>query len=141
MSACVELLAGRVICLTASWTLHKSPMRRRDFIKTASVGLLASGLAPGSRVFAQPKSVAFDHEWLKRRARALAAKPHVKRSRELPKVLGERDWDQFHFRPERALWSKLGSRFAVQFFHRSKLFRERIDVFEVVDGFRVGNER
>jgi periplasmic glucans biosynthesis protein len=108
-------------------------MRRRDFIKTASLGLLASGLARGSRVFAQPKSVAFDHAWLKRRARALAAKPYAKRSRELPKVL-ERDWDQFHFRPERALWSKLDSRVAVQFFHRSKLFRERIDVFEVVDG-------
>jgi glucans biosynthesis protein len=109
-------------------------MRRRDFIKTASLGLLASGLARDARVFAQNKAVAFDRAWLKSRARALAAKPYVKRSRELPQALLERDWDQFHFRPERALWSKLDSRFAVQFFHRSKLFRDRIDVFEVVNG-------
>jgi glucans biosynthesis protein len=109
-------------------------MRRRDFIKTASLGLLASGLARGSRAFAQDKPVAFDQAWLASRARALAAKPYVKRSRELPQVLVERDWDQFHFRPERALWAKVDSRFRVQFFHRSKLFRERIDVFEVVNG-------
>lgn len=109
-------------------------MRRRDFIKTASLGLLASSLERGSQVFAQDKSVAFDHAWLKGRARELAAKPHVKRSRELPKVLVERAWDQFHFRPERALWWKNESRIKVQFFHRSNLFRERIDVFEVVDG-------
>jgi glucans biosynthesis protein len=109
-------------------------MRRRAFIKMASLGLLASRLAGSSPVFAQIKSVAFDHAWLVRRARALAAKPYVKRPRELPQVLVDRDWDQFHFRPERALWSKLDSRIAVQFFHRSKLFRERIDVFEVVNG-------
>lgn len=109
-------------------------MRRRNFIRTASLGLLASCLARGSRLFAQSKSVAFDQAWLASRARALAAKPYVKRSRELPQVLVDRDWDQFHFRPESALWAKLNSRFAVQFFHRSKLFRERIDVFEVVNG-------
>jgi glucans biosynthesis protein len=109
-------------------------MRRRDFIKSASLGLLASGLARGTRVFAQDKPVAFDHAWLANRARALAAKPYVKRSRELPKALVDRDWDQFHFRPERALWSKVDSRFKVEFFHRSKLFRDRIDVFEVVNG-------
>jgi glucans biosynthesis protein len=69
-----------------------------------------------------------------RRARELAGKPYVKRSRVLPQALLERDWHQFYFRPERALWAKLNSRFAVQFFHRSSLFRERIDVFEVVNG-------
>ncbi|HKP63444.1 MAG TPA: glucan biosynthesis protein D [Polyangiales bacterium] len=96
--------------------------------------MLASSLTRDSQVFAQSKPVAFDQRWLASRARALAAKPYVKRSRELPQVLLERDWDEFHFRPENALWSKLDSRFAVQFFHRSKLFRERIDVFEVVNG-------
>ena len=121
------------ICLIAPRTLHTSPMRRRDFLKSASLGLLASSLAGSSRAFAQSKSVAFDRAWLVSRAKALAAKPYVKRSRELPQVL-ERDWDNFHFRPERALWAKQDSRFAVEFFHRSKLFREHIDVFEVVNG-------
>jgi glucans biosynthesis protein len=108
-------------------------MERREFLKLAASASAGWALYR-SRAFAQAKPVAFDRAWLMRKARALAAKPYVKRSRELPKELTEHDWNQFTFRPERALWSKLDSRFAVQFFHRSNLFRERIDVFEVVAG-------
>jgi glucans biosynthesis protein len=108
-------------------------MQRRDFLKLAACA--SSGVAlRGSRAYAQAKPVPFDRAWLMRRARTLAAKPYVRRSRELPQALTERDWHQFYFRPERGLWAKLDSRFAVQFFHRSNLFRERIDLFEVVAG-------
>lgn len=107
-------------------------MQRRDFLKLAASASAGWALYRG-RAFAQAKPAAFDRNWLMQKARALAAKPYVKRSRELPKEL-ERDWNQFTFRPGHALWSKSDSRFAVQFFHRSNLFRERIDVFEVVNG-------
>lgn len=112
-------------------------------MKQAAVALTALGIPSvfSRAVFGQakpaaqqPAGVAFDHAWLRRKAKTLSGKAYVPPPRELPAALVQRVWDQFHFRPERALWADKGLRFRAQFFHRSMLFQERVHLFEVVNG-------
>jgi len=105
-------------------------MWRRDFLKQAALALTLLH----SRSALAAESMPFDFAWLKQKARTLARRAFVKPSQVLPDALVQRSWEQFQFRPERALWAGGQSRFAVQFFHRSGLFREQIEVFEVVSG-------
>ncbi|SFK41394.1 glucans biosynthesis protein [Desulfomicrobium apsheronum] len=79
----------------------------------------------------------FDYAWLKGRARALAATPHVNHEGELPKVLQNLTWDdymQLSFDSEHALWQGESSLFHAELFHLGLYFKTPITIYELQDG-------
>jgi glucans biosynthesis protein len=79
----------------------------------------------------------FDTNALRRMARDLAAKPYQAPDPKLPAGLADIKYDiyrQLRFDPARALWRGSGIRFEVQFFHRGFLYRDKVDIYEVIDG-------
>jgi periplasmic glucans biosynthesis protein len=115
-------------------------MKRREFLKSTIVFTSAMLFSDGDLndpALASSAAVRFDYAWLKGHARALAAQAHRSPERDLPASLAKLDYDghqALRFRPAHALWHSRGSRFRVQFFHRSSLFRERVRLHEIVDG-------
>ena len=80
----------------------------------------------------------FDYAWLKGRARALAKKCYQPPDSALPAPLARLDYDGYQalrFRPSDSLWRSEPSYFRVQFFHRSSLFKERVRLYEIVNGW------
>nr|WP_283254744.1 glucan biosynthesis protein G [Luteimonas galliterrae] len=70
-------------------------------------------------------------------ARGLAAKPYQPPSTDLPAALAKIGYDQYRdyrYRADRALWRDTGVPFQAQFFHRGFLHKDRVDIYEVVDG-------
>jgi len=111
-------------------------MRRRELLPL----LAALGLAPSAAVAANdapPVSSAFDAATVRNLARGLALKPYQPPDSKLPDALANlkySDYQTLRFDKSKALWRGDGSKFTVEFFHRGFLFKDRVDVFEVVDG-------
>lgn len=108
---------------------------RRRFLK-ATAALAAAALGPAARSRPQP-APAFDHAWLKGRARALATAPYRPPPAALPKAVAALDWDAYQeirFRPRHALWADAATRFRVQFFHPGLYFKTPVQIHEVVAG-------
>ncbi|MGE0373582.1 MAG: glucan biosynthesis protein [Gammaproteobacteria bacterium] len=108
-------------------------MRRRDMLQAgAALPLfLLAGQAGPSQV--EP----FDGSTVRGYARQLAQAPFKPPSQDLPDVLAKLDYQDYRairFDPARALWHDLGVRFSAQFFHRGFLYKDRVDIYEVVDG-------
>ena len=80
----------------------------------------------------------FDYAWLKGSARALAKKPYEPPNKDLPTPLARLDYDghqSLRFRQSHSLWQSTSKKFRVQFFHRTSLFKERVRVHEIVNGY------
>ena len=70
-------------------------------------------------------------------ARALAAKAYVAPDDKLPEALQKLTYDQYRsirFRPDHALWRGQNRGFEVEFFHRGSYYKNKFDIYEVVDG-------
>jgi glucans biosynthesis protein len=105
------------------------PVTRREVMAGLPLALTAT-----SAVAAAPR---FDESVVARRAQALAAAPYRPPAEDMPAALARIDYDTYRairFRAERAIWSGTASPFKLQMFHRGFLHRDRVDMFEVVDG-------
>lgn len=114
-------------------------MDRRGFLKNAVI--LAGGVLSLESWLKTAQSETqrnrFDFASLKGYARALAAKPYKAPDRDLPAALAQLDYDgvqALRFRAPRSLWYSTGTRFRIEFFHRSSLFKDRVQFAEVVNG-------
>ena len=79
----------------------------------------------------------FDYAALKGQARALAARPHVPPTAQLPPPVAALDWDQYQalrFRADHALWAGEKRRFQAQFFHLGLFFKRPVRLYELADG-------
>jgi glucans biosynthesis protein len=79
----------------------------------------------------------FDYAWLKGRARELAGAPYIAPDVSLPPALTGLDYTRFQalrFKADHSLWADAGLPFQLQFFHRGYTYRERVRIYEVVDG-------
>jgi periplasmic glucans biosynthesis protein len=80
---------------------------------------------------------AFDAATVRNLARELARKPYQAPDSKLPDELANlkySDYQTLRFDTSKALWRGEGTRFTAQFFHRGFLFKDRVDILEVVDG-------
>jgi glucans biosynthesis protein len=80
---------------------------------------------------------AFDFEWLKGQARALAGRPYqapVIRHADILETIDYDAFQQIRFRPERALWAAGGAPFPVQFFHLGRYSKAPVGLYEVAGG-------
>ena len=114
-------------------------MNRRGFLKRAVIltgGLVGIETWPKS-AHSGPQPNQFDYAALKGHARALAGQPYKAPDGNLPESLAHLSWDDvqaIRFRFTRSLWYSTSSRFRVQFFHRTPLFKDRVRLAEVVKG-------
>lgn len=112
---------------------------RKDITRRSVLsGLLSSTVVAGS-LMAQTAGTAepFTFEWLKSRMRTRANAPDA-----LPDPLESflenltyDDYRNIYFRPAKSRWATQASPFRLQAFHPGWLFKDPVDVFEVVDGF------
>lgn len=116
-------------------------MRRRDVILSGMALPLVASV--GGRAFAagRPAAVgageAFGPDTVARLAQSLATQPYQAPNLQLPPELADLDYDQYRdyrFRADQALWRGTGSPFQAQFFHRGWTAKDRVDLYEVVDG-------
>ena len=116
-------------------------MRRRELIlgglSLPLATIAGSGLLSPLTALAADSGTAFNDESVPAMARELAAVPFRKPPADLPQWLQNMGYDEYRdirFNPAHALWSKQGSPFQAQFFHRGFLFKDRVQVFTVAAG-------
>ena len=117
-------------------------MNRRQLMQGA-VAVSIAGLAPGANSAnapapaAAPTDARFSPASVRDIARALAAKPYSPPNEKLPDALRDLNYDQYRsirFLPEHALWRGENRGFEAQFFHRGFFYKNKVDLFEVVEG-------
>nr|WP_249792741.1 glucan biosynthesis protein G [Bradyrhizobium sp. BRP22] len=89
---------------------------------------------PGTEAVA---AVPFGASTVRELARSLASKSFEAPDEKLPAKLNDLNYDQYRsirFRPERALWRAEKLPFEAQFFHRGFFYKNKVSLFEVVDG-------
>ncbi len=104
--------------------------------RTVMAGALAASVMGSSLRAAEPEP-RFDAETVRKLARERAAKPFAAADTKLPESIATLDYDAFRtirFDPKQALWRGAGLPFEAEFFHRGWLYKERVDIYEVVDG-------
>ncbi|MBX9775857.1 MAG: glucan biosynthesis protein G [Xanthobacteraceae bacterium] len=80
---------------------------------------------------------AFDAGHVRALAQQLASNPYKEPPTSLSKNFENLSYDQYRsirYRPERALWRGDGLPFELQFFHRGFIFKDRVQVYEVIEG-------
>lgn len=105
-------------------------------------GLCAAVVTPHGARAAVPvapvlASGPFDYAALKGAARTLAAQAYVPPVHTLPPALAALDYDHYqriHYLPEHGLWHGEGRGVELRFFHPGFLFREPVQLAEIVDG-------
>ncbi len=98
---------------------------------------LAADTAPAQSGADQSSGETFDFEQLVSRMKDKASKAFAPSAPELPEILAELDYDQhraINFRPERSLWRETGCTYQLQAFHPGWLFKEPVELFEILDG-------
>jgi glucans biosynthesis protein len=111
-------------------------MRRRELLlRSAFLPLVAAlaGVAPARAEEATP----FDGSTVRELARKLAQTDYNAPDEALPDALARLDYSAYRsirFDPGHALWSGDKLKFNAQFFHRGSLYKQRVDIFEVVNG-------
>jgi periplasmic glucans biosynthesis protein len=102
---------------------------------------LAAGLAIAPAVDAAaadtPADTPFAAAAVRNLARELALKPYQPPDAALPDALKSLDYSAYQtlrFDPGKALWRGDGGKFTIEFFHRGYLFKNRVDILEVVNG-------
>ncbi len=107
-----------------------------------AVAVSIAGLAPEANSAnapapAVPTEARFSPASVRDIARALAAKPYSPPDEKLPDALRDLNYDQYRsirFLPEHALWRGDNRGFEAQFFHRGFFYKNKVDLFEVVEG-------
>jgi periplasmic glucans biosynthesis protein len=85
----------------------------------------------------QDSTQRFDAAQVRASAQQLASSAYKEPDTSISKdfeSLGYDSYRSIRFRPERALWRGDGLPFELQFFHRGFIFRDRVQIFEVVEG-------
>jgi glucans biosynthesis protein len=114
----------------------ETELHRRDLLRaSAALPLLAAaGPAPAPA----PAETPFDGSTVRNLARALSQQPYKAPDTTLPDQLKNLDYSVYRairFDPNRALWKGMpGVKFTAEFFHRGYLYKDRVDVYEVVNG-------
>jgi glucans biosynthesis protein len=111
-------------------------MRRRELLKSAGLPLAVT-LAFGMPARAADDSTAFDGATVRNMARDLALHPYKAPDTTLPDELKDLDYQDYRairFDPGHALWRGQGLKFTAEFFHRGFLYKERVDLYEVLNG-------
>lgn len=119
-------------------------MRRRELLPAmtgavvwAATGAAAPSVEPsGSAVTLSPPA-AFESSVVRRLARELARKPYHPPDRSLPEELARLDYSAYQalrFNKSQALWHDDATHFTVELFHRGYLYKDRVDIVEVVNG-------
>jgi periplasmic glucans biosynthesis protein len=107
-------------------------MRRRELLcGSACAVVMAAWPALGDT------ATPFDDNTVANLARDLAQKSYQTPDAKLPDEFNGLDYQAYRairFNKQDALWHGLGLKFNAEFFHRGFLYKERVDVFEVVDG-------
>jgi glucans biosynthesis protein len=118
-------------------------LNRRSFILSAGAPLLAEAVARAPIVSLAQAAPAvetgspFDPSSVRQLARDLAQHDFKPPDTKLPDSLKDLTYDQYRairFLPERALWKDEHLRFQAQFFHRGFYYKNRVDIFQIVDG-------
>ena len=113
-------------------------MNRRKFLSTSVAALPVLTLIPHGRVLADARaSEPFGSSRVRQLARDAAGKEFVAPDSKLPDSLKNLDYDHYRairFLPEHALWRGEKLPFEVQFFHRGFFYKNRVDIYEVVNG-------
>src|SRR6202012_465039 len=84
-----------------------------------------------------PADSPFDAASVRNMARDLALKPYQAPDTSLPDALKNLDYSAYQtlrFDKGKALWRGEGRKFTAEFFHRGYLYKDRVDIFEVVGG-------
>lgn len=112
-------------------------MDRRKFLSASAV-LPVLTLIPHTQVSAASSaSEPFGSSHVRQLAHDAASKDFVAPDSKLPDALKDLDYDHYRairFLPEHALWHGDKLPFEVQFFHRGFFYKNRVDIFEVVNG-------
>jgi periplasmic glucans biosynthesis protein len=90
-----------------------------------------------ARAADQPSAAVFDAATVRNLARELAGKPYQAPAAGPSDTFSKLTYDQYRairFDPGHALWRGQGLPFAVQFFHRGFIYKDRVDIYEVSDG-------
>lgn len=102
-------------------------MNRRELMGVGLAAVMAGAAGP----------TRFSDATVTRMARQLARKPYVSIDTPLPPSLAALDYDGYRkirFFETHALWAGHGLPFQAHFFHRGGLAKNRVEMFEVVDG-------
>lgn len=110
-------------------------MDRRTFLGTS---VAASLLAANRTAAAQPAgATSFGPASVRQIARELASKAYQAPDEKLPDSLSNLNYDQYRairFLPDHALWRGEKLPFEVQFFHRGFFYKNRVDIYQVING-------
>jgi glucans biosynthesis protein len=109
-------------------------MRRRELLLRSAVVPVVAAL--GHQAHAD-ESTSFDGSTVRNMAREMAQKPYQAPDTTLPDQLKNLDYQQYRsirFDPSHALWKRQGLRFTAEFFHRGYLYKEAVQIYEVLDG-------
>jgi len=86
---------------------------------------------------AASEGVSFDFDTLTASMRERAGRTFASDAPSLPELLSELDYDQhraIRFDPERSVWKDQGGNYRLQAFHPGWLFKEPVELYEIVDG-------
>ena len=111
-------------------------MNRRQLLQ-ASLAIAAAAAVPYASGASTPADASFSPSFVREMARALAAKPYEPPDESLPDALKSLSYDQYRsirFMPEHALWRGDNRGFEAQFFHRGFFYKNKVGLFEVIDG-------
>jgi len=107
---------------------------RRELLRTGASVPLA--LALNSAAAADDMPAPFTADTVPALARQLASQPFKPPDEQLPAELRNLDYAHYldiRFKPENALWNGQGLNFTVQFLHRGYLYKDRVDIYQVVN--------
>lgn len=114
-------------------------MLRRTLLQAGAAlpvaALPVAALAPARA--AESAATPFDGATVRNLARQMAGQAYKAPDTKLPDVLNKADYQAYkaiRYRQDAALWRGANSRFTAQFFHRGFLYKDRVDIHEVVDG-------
>ncbi|QSX35475.1 glucan biosynthesis protein D [Shewanella avicenniae] len=120
-------------------TVTPQSVLRMSLITLATAGmLLASQIAQAAGIqVAPPEGEKFSYAWLKGFASNMAQTPYQDHKGELPDSLKNLDWDEYqqiHFRKDKALWKDEDGDFRAELFHLGLYFDTPIQMYELHDG-------
>ncbi|MEJ0097656.1 MAG: glucan biosynthesis protein [Bauldia sp.] len=103
---------------------------------SAAAGLAGSALGwPGAALSAELPPLTADGPFTRSTvteiARALAKRPFVPPTEDLPASISNLNYDQYqaiYFKPDQAVWAKDGLPFEMQLFHRGFYFKDKIEI-------------
>jgi len=112
-------------------------VRRRELLRGGMALPVLAALGSRQADAADDNGEPFDASTVREVARQLAQKPYQPPESKLPDELKDLDYQQYRsirFDPGKALWRGQGTQFTAEFFHRGFLYKDRVDIFQVVNG-------